>query len=150
MEERTFEKLEDYNICVDNLVELRKQRNFVLAGTIGCAALIVSNITTSTELLMTGTVIFPSLFNCLSNVQKEINRNQRTKNAYINGETIGQYKDTIEIEYDLGEHIPDFPGYTTIRKIYHSNKVAVTYVNTSSVFKPANTTVGRPLTKQLR
>jgi len=145
MEERRFEQLEDYNVCVGNLESLRRQRSLVLAGTIGCAALIISNINASTELLMTGTVVFPSLMDYLTNIQNEINRNQREKNAYINGETIVKYKDTVEIEYDLNEHIPDLPGYTVVRKSYSTDKVVVTYTNTEYIYKKTNSKVGKPL-----
>ncbi len=67
-----------------NLNNLYSQRRLALVGTMASVALIASNITLQTDtnlaMFMTGTIVFPSLFNYLGGIQKEINDIHTIKN----------------------------------------------------------------------
>lgn len=85
MKELQNETMLDYN--ENNLDELYQKRRLALVGTLGSAAIILSNITLQTDtnlsLFMTGTVVFPSLFNYLTDVQTQINEKHIIKNRQI-------------------------------------------------------------------
>lgn len=72
------------NKFLANLDELYAKRRLALVGTMSSIALIVSNVTLQTDtnigLFMTGTVVFPSLFDYLGSIQKEINVKHLVKN----------------------------------------------------------------------
>lgn len=149
MEQRNFEELVEYTRCVRCLDDLHKQRRLALAGTLGSIALIATNITGSTELLMTGTVIFPSLLEYLSYVGSKTNQKQLLKNSFINGETKTIGEDIIEVEYNINEEIEYYPGYTIIDKNQQEDKIVVTYANRHYVFLPKGNEndFGKPLYK---
>jgi len=82
--ELVYNETTNYKEYIAGLDSLYKNRRLALAGTIGCAALIVSNITLQTDtnlaMFMTGTVVFPSMIDYLTNTQKRINEKHRIKN----------------------------------------------------------------------